>query len=312
MKVSALLPLLISSAHAFTAQPPSHQAGERVTRARSSRISVGGQREATSGSQSGLYRPFVEYAWKKLEHAGILLPSEDGLVPSDLAVNTAVAKGMPAGTVVKISVDAKRGNSPIQYGRYALLETLLPEEDTTIKGIQVLNLVVFGTPPLPVWGVDLVSLPGNRHLLAMDVQPMVASATATETIATTGNDNDDKWKAWHDTHVRDTFEWGGDLPEAASKFFSPHALWTRLSGEDAVETIQTTVFAAFCAHLDLYLECIASSCPEVPVTDNHQAEYLAYRLANDPARPMLQSLYGPEWTERVLEEVLFNKERALP
>lgn len=312
MKIGLLpiVPLLISYIHAFAVDSNQHQTRRRTTTPTctgvlpSSRKSICRPCEATSDSQNGLYRPFLDYAWKKLEHAGILLSSDGSLVPSDLAVNTAVAKGMPEGTVVKISVDAKRGSSPVQYGRYALLETLLPEEnDTNIKGIQVLNLVVFGTPPLPVWGVDLVSLPGNRHLLAMDVQPMVASTSST---------NDDKWKAWHDTHVRDTFEWGGDLPEAARKFFSPHALWTRLSGENAIETIQTTVFAAFCAHLDLYLECVASSRAETPLAENHQAEYLDYRLANDPARPMLQSLYGPEWTERVLEEVLFNKDRVLP
>jgi hypothetical protein len=40
---------------------------------------------------------------------------------------------------------------------------------------------------------------------------------------------------------------------------------------------------------------------------SHQGEYLEYRLANDPARPMLKSLYGPEWTERLLNEVLFPK-----
>ena len=33
--------------------------------------------------------------------------------------------------------------------------------------------------------------------------------------------------------------------------------------------------------------------------------YLDYRLAKDPARPMLQALYGKEWSEQVLESVLF-------
>jgi len=286
MKTAVLFPLLLCSVQAFPA-----------LKAMRSRRSVGCHATSTPG---GLYRPFVEYAWSKLEKAGILLPSNGLLVPFELATNEAVAKGMPEGTVVKISVDAKQGQNSIQYGRFALLETLLPEEETTVKGIQVLNLVVFGSPPLPVWGVDLVSLPGGKHLLAMDVQPMVSGESMLLP---------EKWKEWHETYVKDNFEWGGELPEAASKFFSPYVLWTRLSGDDAVETIQTKVFDAFCAHLDLYLECVAS-CPE-PVKENHQAEYLDYRLQNDPARPMLKSLYGEEWTERVLEEVLFNKDRVL-
>ena len=294
MKANISGPLLLAfSCQAFHAASPTPGRKSLV-------VNVG---SSQSSPPSGLYRPFIEYAWEKLEHAGILLPSDGGLVPSDLANNKAVAKGMPEGTVVKISVDAKRGQSPTQYGRYALLETLLPGEDTTSKGIQVLNLVIFGTPPLPVWGVDLVSLPGGRHLLAMDVQPMVP-VNEDGTIPA-----NQKWKEWYDIHVHDSFEWGGDLPEAARKFFSPYALWTRLSGDDAIERIQTEVFAAFCAHLDLYLECVAS-CPE-PVAENHQAEYLEYRLNNDPARPMLQSLYGQEWTERLLEEVLFNKDRII-
>lgn len=286
---------LIASSEAFTATP--------TTRHQSTRVAVACQAESPATTPAGLYRPFVEYAWTKLGEAGVLLPSDgDFSVPSDLSTNEAVAKGMPEGSTVKISVDAKQGNSPVTYGRFALLETLLPEEDVTTKGIQVMNLVVFGKPPLPVWGVDLVSLPGNRHLLAMDVQPM----TGTKELPM-----EEKWKAWHDKYVEGSFEWGGDLPEAAQKFFSPHGLWTRLAGEEAVPQIQTEVFEAFAAHLDLYLECVAAAEADAPCNDNHQPEYLDYRLQNDPARPMLKSLYGAEWTERVLEEVLFPKEQVL-
>mmetsp|Transcript_7751 Transcript_7751/g.11341 ORF Transcript_7751/g.11341 Transcript_7751/m.11341 type:complete len:156 (-) Transcript_7751:70-537(-) len=38
---------------------------------------------------------------------------------------------------------------------------------------------------------------------------------------------------------------------------------------------------------------------------NGHTDYLNYRRANDPARPMLRSLYGEEWTERLIEGVLF-------
>jgi phycoerythrobilin:ferredoxin oxidoreductase len=306
MKLALLLScsLLASTTNAFTVSPL-----DRVPCTRS-RASVACQASPENAAASGLYRPFVEYAWSKLEDAGLLLEaSETTAVPSELTTNEAVAKGMPEGTTVKISIDAKKGNgNPVTYGRFALLETLLPDAgtaDVSTKGIQVMNLVVFGRPPLPVWGVDLVSLPGDRHLLAMDVQPMTADKKLPL---------EHKWKEWHDTYVTGSFEWGGDLPEDAQKFFSPHGLWTRLAGEEAVQQIQTDVFAAFAAHLDLYLECVAAAVTDDDDTpaceDNHQDEYLQYRLQNDPARPMLQRLYGPEWTERVLEEVLFPADRV--
>jgi phycoerythrobilin:ferredoxin oxidoreductase len=63
---------------------------------------------------------------------------------------------------------------------------------------------------------------------------------------------------------------------------------------------------AFKAHLDIYLQCVQE---EVEASkEHHQDEYLEYRLENDPARPMLRSLYGPEWTERVLADILFPEE----
>mmetsp|Transcript_30710 Transcript_30710/g.46525 ORF Transcript_30710/g.46525 Transcript_30710/m.46525 type:complete len:304 (-) Transcript_30710:116-1027(-) len=258
-------------------------------------------------SQAGLYRDFVEHAWSKLEREGILHRS-DIEVPTRLATNEAVAKGMPEGSQVKITVDAKAGKGSIVYGRFALLETLVPERGSiTTDGIQVMNLVLFGKPPLPVWGVDFVSLPGGKHLLAMDTQPMVVGSAPLLS---------EKWKDWHNKHVNGKFEWGGDLPEPAKKFFSSHTLWTRLSGDDSVQRIQTDVMTAFQEHLNLYLESCAeldnegtlSSCG---MSENHLEEYLDYRLQNDPARPMLKSLYGPEWTEQLLEEILFPKKRIL-
>jgi phycoerythrobilin:ferredoxin oxidoreductase len=244
----------------------------------------------------GLYRSFMEYAWEKLKHSGQL--SGGDLVPADLSTNTAVAKGMPEGTVVRITVEACAGKGPIRYARYALLETILPGQTTkSTKGIQVLNLVLFSQPHHPVLGVDLVTLPGNKHLLAMDAQPMVEGEPLPL---------DSKWREWHERYVKSNFEWGGDLPESAKKFFSPHGLWTRLSGEEAVHLIETKVMDAFKAHLDIYLQCVQE---EVEASkEHHQDEYLEYRLENDPARPMLRSLYGPEWTERVLADILFPKE----
>jgi len=37
-----------------------------------------------------------------------------------------------------------------------------------------------------------------------------------------------------------------------------------------------------------------------------QNNYLNYRRDNDPARPMLSSLFGKEFTESLIKEVLFT------
>ena len=259
--------------------------------------------KSDSKTQQGLYQPFVQSAWTKLGQ--VLTPIE---LSNNFDTRSAVAKGMPDGTIVNITVAAMQGRtpeSPIRYARYALLETLLPGLPETTSGIQVLNLVIFPNGNFPVWGVDLVSLPGDRHLLAMDVQPM-SSAPLPMT---------DSWKAWHTKHVENTFDWGGDLPLEAAKYFSPYGLWTRLTGPKGIYQIQTQVMEAFDEHLDLYLNMMTklsttttiTTTESSPTNSGYQSEYLDYRLANDPARPMLKSLYGAEWTEQLLTEVLFPK-----
>lgn len=257
--------------------------------------------EEASLSSSGLYRRFCEYAFEKLQESGLFVPSND--IPEELQGNQAPAKGMPEGSVVKMTTRALATTNPnlVSYARYALLETLVPSNATEIstRGIQVMNLVVFPSnqTSLPVLGVDFVSLPQDKHLLAMDIQPMTMNSSIRD---------DTLWKQWYETHA-EQFEWGGDMPAEASKFFSDYALWTRQSGPDAVDMIQKQVFDAFCEHLDLYIQMLQDyeESGDEALVANHQDEYRVYRLKNDPARPMLQSLYGPEWTEQVLTQVLF-------
>ena len=48
--------------------------------------------------------------------------------------------------------------------------------------------------------------------------------------------------------------WGGDIPPQAVRWFSPYALWTRLSDENAIQTVSTTVWDAYKEYVDLYFE----------------------------------------------------------
>jgi len=300
----------------------------------------------------GLYRPFADCVWQRLQDRCCgnggdppLLQTVD--IPSDLAFHTAPAPGPPrppisaasddGTTTMKKAVAAARvdmsvralqqptssssSSSPIRYARLALLETMTEETNSddsaavnNTGGIQVLNLVIFPAAHLdfPVWGADFVTLPGNKHLLLLDAQPM-GDAAAT--------DWSRGWKDWYEKYrVAETYPWGGDLPEKVQPYVSKYALWTRLGSaaadahddssavrKDPMEQIQG-LMAAFEEHLDIYLDLLLEQQDvrsEVSPKENRQRDYIQYRLDNDPARPMLKRLYGEEWTEKVLHDVLF-------
>jgi hypothetical protein len=255
---------------------------------------------------SGLYKQFSDHAWEKLQDSGLFQAAS---LPLDLQRNQAPAKGMKD-SIVKISTKAMIPTADsqglVRYARVALLETVSESSTETIQsaGIQVLNFVVIpsDSTSLPVLGIDLVTLPGNKHLLLLDAQPM-----------TQPNPFQEDWQEWHSSYVNDNpnFPWGGDFPEPVQQYISKYALWTRLQElENPVSVIQNQVWDAFVAHLDVYLDLLKkhSSNSGSIQGSNHQPAYLEYRRTNDPAKPMLNSLYGAEWTERVLDEVLFPQD----
>jgi hypothetical protein len=109
----------------------------------------------------------------------------------------------------------------------------------------------------------------------------------------------------------------GDMPPAVQKYISGKALWTRFTAadNDPITRIQGPLVNAFEEHLDTYLKLLkeySESCGDVVEHTNDQPAYIKYRVENDPARPMLKSLFGEEWTERVLHEVLFPQPDPVP
>ncbi len=229
----------------------------------------------------GLYRPIAEMAWNAISMSFPELSE----VQYDEILSTNFAKNVHIETRALSTT-----NGPVRYARLALLEA--PEVP------QVLNLVVF--PDLssdwPVWSCDFVSLPGGRHLLLLDAQPMNGS-----------DDYAEHWRDWYDSQqIASRFPWGGDMPEAVQQYVSKYALWTRFGEDvlDPIERIQSHLLEAAREHLDIYVQSLSR-----PATKslNRQTNYIEYRLANDPAKPMLKSLYGEEWTQRVLNEVLFPR-----
>jgi len=296
--------------------------------------------DLTHTNAVGLYKQYAEYAAQQLLGTGWL--ENDISVPKDLSANQASARGTKVESIVRITTQAlipktsggkSNSQSLIRYARITLLETVplnddsVDEQTVSSDGIQVLNFVVLprADTTLPVLGIDLVSLPGSKHLLLLDAQPMVQP-----------NPHEDHWKNWYNQHVvasgsKDDndeevtlkYAWGGDFPEAVQQYVSKYALWTRLQnlseGDDdsgtmttssCVDAIQGDLFVAFQAHVDAYLELLGNFAEnhEAVKGENHQPSYLDYRRNNDPAKPMLNSLYGAEWTQSLLDNVLFPKD----
>jgi phycoerythrobilin:ferredoxin oxidoreductase len=251
--------------------------------------------------------------------------------------------------------------SPLYYARSALLETtatipILPHESNyaatisaknTSPGIHVLNFVIFPNTnyDIPIFGADIVSLPGNRHLVAIDLQPVrVRAPSSSSPSATTTSKQEEECTKEVDEGVLNLskdhlvrltqlhakyvqkFPWGGDIPKAAQRFFSPYALWTRLIPDpgrdndcDPIHVLQTDLFCCFQEYLDLYGDIVIEAatqqdhinhyyCPESRNSlERGQSDYIRYRYINDPARPLLKRLFGEEWSERLLSEVLFQQ-----
>lgn len=193
---------------------------------------------------------------------------------------------------------------------YSSHSNALPFNRKRIHRKQVLNFVIFPDPALdvPIFGADLVQLPGG-HLVVLDFQPV-----APPTSPPSGSGGVEQRLAALHAQYASVLPSGGDLPEAARSFFSPSFLFTRLdAGVEGTATVRTSVRQAYRDYLALYLETlkeaagasIADAERAAAVRKGHAA-YATYRAENDPARGMLARMFGAEWTERLIHEVLFD------
>ncbi len=173
------------------------------------------------------------------------------------------------------------------------------------NSLSVFNLVIhpLNTFDLPFFGADFVTLP-NGHLLALDLQPALKS------------DQKHTEKAWSRlTPIHDRWQpllpFGGRIPKEAEPFFSPGFLWTRLPlGPESENTISGIIRSAFLEYIALYIDLIKESSPVSEDRSKQllegQKSYLHYRATKDPARGMLTRIFGKEWTEEYITEVLFD------
>ncbi len=169
----------------------------------------------------------------------------------------------------------------------------------------VLNIVFSPFPhyELPFFGADFVTLPSG-HLLALDLQPALKDDQI---------HNESVWPTLLKIHERwkDFFPSGGPIPKEAESFFSPAFLWTRLPlGSEGDQIISEHLRPAFQEYLQFYVELIKDSKTVSKERSlkilSGQKSYINYRAKKDPARGMLSRFFGNDWTERYINEVLFD------
>ena len=169
----------------------------------------------------------------------------------------------------------------------------------------VLNLLIQPSNyhELPFFGADFVTLP-KGHLLALDLQPALKFDSLHTQVV---------WPRLLSIHKywQSVLPSGGAIPTEAQSFFSPGFLWSRLPLSKESDTmISDFLKPAFAEYLALYIDLIKNS--EAVSKERAlkilegQKNYINYRSTKDPARAMLTRLYGNDWTETYINEVLFN------
>ena len=156
---------------------------------------------------------------------------------------------------------------------------------------------------VPFFGVDFVSLP-NSHLLVLDFQPSLK-------IENQYSNKLIKKLIELKTRCHSSLPLAETMSADVARIFSPGVIWSKLPKEERSDfLIANQLYASFKEYLNLYLEILFESKEANMEMQkeliNGQNIYLRYRRDNDPARPMLSSLFGKEFTESLINEVLFT------
>ncbi len=169
----------------------------------------------------------------------------------------------------------------------------------------VLNFLIIPktTYNIPFLGVDFVSLP-KSHLLVLDFQPSlkVENQFNSELL-------EELTKLKKSCHK--SLPIAEKMSQDVARFFSPGLIWSRLPKEEASDyLIENQLYNSFEKYLKLYLNTLFESDEVDPGLQkeliNGQNDYLNYRKDKDPARPMLSSLFGKDFTESLINKVLFS------
>ena len=156
---------------------------------------------------------------------------------------------------------------------------------------------------MPFFGLDFVSLPGY-HLLVLDFQPSIQLERQFK-------------KEWLDKLLKiknnfyQQFPFQQNISKEFSQFFSPALIWMKLPKKnDSDYLISNQLFDVFKEYLNLYFDFLYET---TIVNEDLKSEiikgqkfYLKFRKDKDPAKPMLNTLFGPDFTETLLNDILFK------
>lgn len=177
---------------------------------------------------------------------------------------------------------------------------------------------------LPILGIDVVSLP-RGSLAAIDFQPQTSDQLVFSS---------DLYSPLKEIQNKflSLLPSGGDFPEEAKRYFSPLSIWTRIPGSsnsnnnvdtgsvssDPIQSM-SIVGDALDAYVQEYATLLSkqnkriellelfsdTNIADYKIDESFLSEYLAYRTSKDPAKRLLVGAFGAEWTESVLETIMF-------
>ncbi len=243
-------------------------------------------------SQEWRWNNFVKYLISNLKEYNCL----EKEIPSEYLYKESTYGSKNSKKNVNLFTWGATDNLRIQFARAVCINS---------PNYSVLNFLIIPNTiyNIPFFGVDFVSLP-NSHLLVLDFQPSLNlenqfSPELTEKLIALKNL----------CHL--SLPIAERMSDDVARFFSPGLIWSKLPKEERSDyLIANQLYNSFTQYLNFYLQILFESNPvnsklqkELIIGQNN---YLKYRRDRDPARPMLSSLFGKEFTESLIQEVLFT------
>jgi hypothetical protein len=220
------------------------------------------------------------------EATEVALAAALALVPVPLAAALASAEGEWKGRRAALQARAYRG-ARIRFARAGVIRVE--------GGMAIGNVLVLGRPGtgLPIFGMDAVQLTPVSMFLAADLTPVTHDdARAPALMAQLAS-------------TRGALPSAGELPAWARQWFTKDAIFARSHGEHDV------LWRALEALTEAFARLALTPEREGPVTDARvsaeQQRYVDDHRTLDRAMTMLHRMFGAEWAEAFLEDVLFPK-----
>lgn len=214
------------------------------------------------------------------------------LQPVPIDPDLGCAHGTFRGAPVSLETNVWRGQG-VAMARFAVLEG--PElEIGNIMCVPETDYVV------PILGADIVAVRGRPIMIAADLSPV-------------SRDLDEHLHQYERLRSaladRPQLPDAGPLPEWAHELFSPYALYTRVD-----DTEFEPAFDTFGRLPDLFAEMIKDAEPSPSAADSVRAAQQHYQLVHredDKGLRLLAGMFGADWAQRYLRDVLFPVESRI-